>query len=95
MAAAHRRQSGQVRQATRPREDRWSAVALGRTFDIAVQLSLGMEVLQPSEELTGDDGNVLFSEDAGLHLQESTSLKPGGATGTGRETGRWTDQIGA
>jgi len=47
------------------------------TFDIAVQLSLRMEILKPFEELTDDDGNVLFSEDAGLHLRESTSLAPG------------------
>lgn len=44
------------------------AVALERTFDIAVQLSLRMEILKPSEELTDDDGNVLFSEDTRLHL---------------------------
>lgn len=52
----------------RAREDRWLAVALVRTFDIAVQLSLRMEILKPSEELTDDDGNVLFSEDTRLHL---------------------------
>ena len=46
-----------------------------RTLDIAVQFSLRMEILKPPEELTDDDGNVLFSEDAGLHLQESKSGK--------------------
>lgn len=61
----------------RAREDRWLAVALERTFDIAVQLSLRVEILKPSEELTDDDGNVLFSEDTGLHLRKSTSLAPG------------------
>lgn len=59
------------------KRDRWSVVALERTFDIAVQLSLGMEILKAPEELTDDDSNVLFSEDAGLHLRESMSLESG------------------
>ena len=53
----------------RAREDRWLAVALERTFDIAVQFSLSVEILKSSQELTDDNGNVLFSKDAGLHLR--------------------------
>lgn len=80
----------------RAREDRWLAVALERTFDIAVQLSLRMEILKPSEKLTDDDGNVLFSEHAGLHLRESTSLAPGKSKmEPGARRAAWTDQIGA
>ena len=96
--AAERRQPGQVKscQATRPREDRWLAVALERTFDITVQLSLRMEILKPFEELTDDDGNVLFSEDAGLHLRVSTPLAPGKSKlEPGGRRAVWTDQIGA
>lgn len=72
------------------------AVALERTFDIAVQLSLRMEILKPLEELTDDDGDILFSEDAGLHLRESTSLTPGKSKlEPGGRRAVWTDQIGA
>jgi hypothetical protein len=88
--------SGQICQATRSREDRWLTVALERTFDIAVQLSLRMEIFKPFEELTDDDGNILFSEDAGLHLQENTSLAPGKSKSEpGGRRAVWADQIGA
>lgn len=71
-----------------------SVGALERTFDITMQLSFRMEILETPEELTDNDGDVLFSEDAGLHLRESMSLESGrgdegGAIGTGWET----DQI--
>lgn len=52
-----------------------SVRALERTFDITVQLSFRMEILETPEELTDNDGDVLFSEDAGLHLRESMSLE--------------------
>ena len=58
-------------------------MALERTFDIAVQLSLGMEILKPPEELTDDDGDILLSEDAGLHLQGRVLLESKGQSGGG------------
>jgi hypothetical protein len=41
----------------------------GRTFDVPVKLALRVEVIQAPEQLADDNGDVLLSEDARLHLQ--------------------------
>ena len=42
-----------------------------RTFDVSVQLALCVKVLQPFEEFSHNNRNVLFTEDAGLHLRDN------------------------
>lgn len=45
------------------------ADAVRPTFDVPMQFSLNVKILEPSEEFTNDDGYVFFSKDAWFHLE--------------------------
>lgn len=43
------------------------SVVYKRTFDISVQLLVGMQVLQSQQQLADNNGNVVLADQAGLH----------------------------
>lgn len=47
---------------------KWKSGNPAHTFNITMHLSLAVEVLQASQKLAGEDGDVVLSEEPGLEL---------------------------
>jgi hypothetical protein len=47
------------------------------SFDVSVKFALSVEVVEPFEELSTDDGDVFFSKDARLELGRASTRRTG------------------